>query len=160
MTLSIVVALTVYAIATPTDFTMMGGFLIVLVMSLIMLGIFSLIAWSPFLDNLYCCLGIFVAGLYLVYDTQMIVGGRRLSISIDDYVIGALMLYLDIIQIFLYLLELFSRKWSSPDYLLLQMHLLFLLKINPPWCQSSNQTTLCVGGAFLNPLFHRFWYWE
>jgi|688.fasta_scaffold334680_2 hypothetical protein len=31
----------------------------------------------------------------------------------DDYVVGALILYLDIIQIFLYLLQLFSRKWFS-----------------------------------------------
>ena len=75
-----------------------------------MLGIFSLFVWSPFLNNLYCALGVIVFGIYLVIDTQLIVGGRRLELSMDDYVAGALILYLDIIQIFLYLLQLLSKK--------------------------------------------------
>lgn len=78
--------------------------------AMLMLGIFSLFIWSPFLDNLYCSLGVLVFGIYLVIDTQMIVGGKRLEISMDDYVVGALILYLDIIQIFLYLLEILSKK--------------------------------------------------
>ena len=77
---------------------------------MLMLGIFSLFIWSPFLDNLYCSLGVLVFGIYSVIDTQMIVGGKRLEISMDDYVVGALILYLDIIQIFLYLLEILSKK--------------------------------------------------
>lgn len=75
-----------------------------------MLGIFSLFVWSPFLNNLYCALGVIVFGIYLVIDTQLIVGGRRLELSMDDYVAGALILYLDVIQIFLYLLQLLSKK--------------------------------------------------
>jgi FtsH-binding integral membrane protein len=31
----------------------------------------------------------------------------------DDYVVGALILYMDIIQIFLYLLQLFGRRWNE-----------------------------------------------
>lgn len=77
---------------------------------MLMLGIFSIFMWSPFLDNLYCCLGVIVFGIYLVIDTQMIIGGRRLELSMDDHVVAALILYIDIIQIFLYLLELLSRK--------------------------------------------------
>lgn len=77
---------------------------------MLMLGIFSLFVWSPFLNNLYCALGVIVFGIYLVIDTQLIVGGRRLELSMDDYVAGALILYLDIIQIFLYLLQLLSKK--------------------------------------------------
>lgn len=34
-----------------------------------------------------------------------------MQLSMDDYVVGALILYIDIIQIFLYLLELLSKKW-------------------------------------------------
>jgi hypothetical protein len=60
--------------------------------------------WSPFLTNLYCSLGVILFGIYLVIDTQMIIGGKRFSISYDDYVLGALILYIDIIQIFLYIL--------------------------------------------------------
>ena len=110
MTVAIVVGLTVYAIFTPTDFTIKWGIVIVILIAMLMLGIFSLFVWSPFLNNLYCALGVIVFGIYLVIDTQLIVGGRRLELSMDDYVAGALILYLDIIQIFLYLLQLLSKK--------------------------------------------------
>jgi FtsH-binding integral membrane protein len=99
-----------YAIFTPTDFTMKWGIVIVLLVAMLMLGIFSIFMWSPFLTNLYCSLGVIVFGIYLVIDTQMIVGGRRLELSMDDYVVGALILYIDVIQIFLYLLQLLSKK--------------------------------------------------
>lgn len=78
---------------------------------MLMLGIFSLFIWSPFLTNLYCSLGVMLFGIYLVVDTQLIVGGNRsFQLSNDDHVIGALILYIDIIQIFLYLLQLLSKK--------------------------------------------------
>lgn len=76
--LAIVLALTVYAIFTPTDFSIKWGIIIVILMAMLMLGIFSLFIWSPFLDNLYCSLGVILFGIYLVIDTQMIIGGRRL----------------------------------------------------------------------------------
>ena len=79
-------------------------------MAMLMLGIFSLFVRSPFLDNLYCCLGVIVFGIYIVIDTQLIIGGRRMEISMDDYVIGAMILYIDIIQLFLYLLRILSKK--------------------------------------------------
>ena len=78
MTLAIVLSLTLYAIFTRTDFTTMWAILVVFIMALIMLGIFTWIAWTPFLENLYCCLGVFVFGLYLVIDTQLIIGGKGL----------------------------------------------------------------------------------
>lgn len=79
-------------------------------MAMLMLGIFSIFAWSPFLNNLYCSLGVILFGIYLIIDTQLIIGGKRLAISLDDYVVGALLLYIDIIQIFLYLLQMFGRR--------------------------------------------------
>lgn len=106
--IAIVIGLTAYAIFTPTDFSVKGGIMILCLIALIMFGIFC--AWTPVLNNLYCCLGVIVFGIYLVIDTQLIIGGRRLAISMDDYVVGALILYMDIIQIFLYLLQLFGRR--------------------------------------------------
>ena len=110
MTFAIVLSLSLYAIFTKEDFTTKWGILIVLLVAMLILGIVSIFAWSPFLDNLYCCLGVIVFGIYLVIDTQMIIGGRKMQLSMDDYVVGALILYIDIIQIFLYLLELLSKK--------------------------------------------------
>lgn len=59
---------------------------------------------SPFLRNLYCALGVLLFGIYLVVDTQMLLGGRSIELSVDDYVLASFCLYVDIIQIFLYLL--------------------------------------------------------
>ena len=110
MTLAIVIGLTVYAIFTPTDFTVKWGIIVVICVAMLMLGIFSLFVWSPFLTNLYCSLGVILFGIYLVIDTQLIIGRSSLGLSMDDHVIGALILYIDIIQIFLYILQLLSKK--------------------------------------------------
>ncbi|KAK3877141.1 hypothetical protein Pcinc_018124 [Petrolisthes cinctipes] len=51
---------------------------------------------------------------YLVYDTQMVVGGRKHDIAPEEHIYGALVLYLDIIQIFLSLLSVFRSGDSKP----------------------------------------------
>lgn len=53
--------------------------------------------------------GAFVATLYLVFDLQLIMGGRKCELSPEEYILGAVMLYTDIIQIFIYLLEFFDQ---------------------------------------------------
>jgi FtsH-binding integral membrane protein len=46
----------------------------------------------------------------LVYDTQLIAGKGKLKLGVDDYIIGALIIYLDIILLFLELLKICGRK--------------------------------------------------
>ena len=41
---------------------------------------------------------------FLVYDTQQVVGGRRFQLSPEEYITGALELYIDVIYIFLMIL--------------------------------------------------------
>lgn len=53
--------------------------------------------------------GAFVASLYLIFDLQLIMGGRKCELSPEEYILGAIMLYTDVIQIFIYLLEIFAR---------------------------------------------------
>jgi hypothetical protein len=48
--------------------------------------------------------------MYLVYDTQLLVGGKRYELSEEEYVFGALSIYIDVIQIFLFLLQLFGNR--------------------------------------------------
>lgn len=57
----------------------------------------------PFLSR--AGIGLLVFSLFLVYDTQLIIGGkhREYAYGPDDYVIAALNVYMDVIQIFLYL---------------------------------------------------------
>lgn len=51
---------------------------------------------------------------YLVVDTQMIVGGtHKFQISSEEYVFASLTLYLDVINIFLYILQIISAANRS-----------------------------------------------
>ena len=46
---------------------------------------------------------------YLVYDTQIMMGGGKMySISPEEYIFAALNLYLDIVNLFLYILQIIA----------------------------------------------------
>ena len=47
---------------------------------------------------------------FLAFDTQQVMGGRKHEISPEDHVFGAMMLYVDIIYIFLFLLQIFGKS--------------------------------------------------
>lgn len=106
MTAAITIAVTIYAVTTETDFTLQGGLFFILSASLLMLTVFSLFTSNKFLHILICSLGVILFGLYIIYDTQLIMGKGELKLEIDDYILGAFMLYVDIVNLFLYLLEL------------------------------------------------------
>ena len=58
--------------------------------------------------------GVLLFSFYLLYDTQIIIGGkhRRYQIEEDSYVLASVALYLDIINMFLYILELLNGEWK------------------------------------------------
>lgn len=59
---------------------------------------------------LYCLIGVVIFALFLMYDTQLIIGGQAAMYKFDleSYVLGALALYIDVINIFAILLQLLS----------------------------------------------------
>lgn len=115
MTLAMTISLTIYAFTTKRDFTVMGSTLFIIATALLMFGIFmwAFSSWNKPLYILYTTLGVIVYGFYLVYDTQLIMGGKEEEIDLDDYIIGAIMIYLDIIIIFLKLLTLLKELFGS-----------------------------------------------
>ena len=62
--------------------------------------------WHPFVSAIL----VVFYGLYLIYDTQLIAGGKQHQLGYDDYIIGALLLYIDIMMLFLELLRLFGKR--------------------------------------------------
>jgi FtsH-binding integral membrane protein len=108
MTFAMVLGLTVYAMTTKTDITTKGGLLCILSVVLLVLTIFSIFTDNPFINILICSFGIFVFGFYLIYDTQLILDNKTNSLSSEDYILASFVLYLDIINLFLYILELLS----------------------------------------------------
>ena len=131
ITMAIVIALTAYAFFTRTDFTTWVGIVIVIVVCFSFFGVSVAVRWNKTLNSLYCALGAILVGILLIIDTQMIVGGERsFKISMDDYVFGALVIYVDVIRLFIYILRGLTskkkKKWNFDPLLNLKIdnHLL------------------------------------
>ena len=59
----------------------------------------------------YGAAGALVFMVYIVYDTQLMIGGKhKYSLDPEEYVFAALNLYLDIINLFLYLLSIIGAS--------------------------------------------------
>lgn len=68
----------------------------------------------PILNLVYACIGALLFSVYLVYDTQLMIGGKhKCSISPEEYIFAALNIYMDIINIFIYILSIIGA--SSND---------------------------------------------
>ena len=110
LTAAVTFGLTIYAFKTKTDFTLCGPLLYTLGMLFLFGGIF-MILFGPSMNLLWSIFGVFLYSFYLIYDTQMIIGGKRHSrLEADSYILGALLLYLDIINLFLEILKLLGDR--------------------------------------------------
>lgn len=49
--------------------------------------------------------GAIIFSLYLLYDLQMLMGGKTQELSPDEYIFASMTIYLDVIQIFLNILQ-------------------------------------------------------
>jgi FtsH-binding integral membrane protein len=106
-TLLVTASITVYACMAKEEFSFLGGFLS---SSFTLLFLFSfMVFFFPILNTFLCIFGVFVYSLYLLFDTQMIMGKVGGEYCVDDYILASLAIYLDIIQIFLYVLQLVAR---------------------------------------------------
>eukprot|EP00744_Colponema_vietnamica_P000296 GILI01000532.1.p2 GENE.GILI01000532.1~~GILI01000532.1.p2 ORF type:complete len:258 (-),score=85.08 GILI01000532.1:154-903(-) len=112
-TVAVVGGLSLYAWTTKTDFTLMGGILFTVLICFSLFGILCI--FFPVLDTLYSCLGALLFSFYIIYDTQMILGNGKYNLSEEDYIFGALTLYLDIINLFLYILSIISKLTGGRD---------------------------------------------
>ena len=111
MTLGVTIGVTAYACHTKTDFTTCGGVLFGLVIGGILFAIFMGIFYhSRPVQIVICLIFIIIYTFYIVYDTQLIAGKGRWKLGYDDYIIGSLFLYIDIIGLFMYLLMLIGGR--------------------------------------------------
>merc|ERR1719375_323922 len=112
LTAGIFAGLTVYACTTNSDFTGMGGYLAAALMGLILTSFICMFFPSPMMQKVLGGFGAILFSFYIVYDTQLICGGKhkKHQFGVDDYVFAALNIYLDIINLFLYLLSLFGDR--------------------------------------------------
>ncbi|XP_050728415.1 protein lifeguard 1-like isoform X2 [Eriocheir sinensis] len=110
ITIVVSVGLTIFAFQTKWDFTLKGGLLFVLLLVLITFGIIAGIMNDKVVNIVYASLGALLFSFYLVFDTQLMLGGNhKLAISPEEYIFAALNLYLDVVNLFLYILALVGR---------------------------------------------------
>lgn len=103
--------LTIFAFQTKWDFTACGSVLFVSLCVLIIFGILAAISPGNILHTVYASLGALLFSFYLVYDTQMMLGGNhKFSISPEDYIFAALAIYLDVIQLFVRILLILGKR--------------------------------------------------
>lgn len=112
VSLGVFVGLSTYACFTKTDYTGYGPYLFAVLLALCLWSFIALFfSMGTLLYKVFAGIGTILFCCYIVYDTQLIIGGRhKVQFQIDDYVFAALNLYLDIINLFLFILSLFGKR--------------------------------------------------
>lgn len=109
LTAGLVIALTMYAFVVKTNFETCAAIIIVVVFCFVLFGISFAFTMSGTLHTLWATFGCIIAGIILVVDTQWVADGDR-GCSLDDPLLGALIIYVDIIRVFLYILQAMGSK--------------------------------------------------
>ena len=112
ITAAIVVSLTIYAFTTDTDFTYMGGTLFMAGAGFLVASMIGIFFESRTYEIIVALFGSLLFGLYLIYDTQLIMGGdgKSASYTIDDYILAAVNVYLDVVSMFIEILRLIGDR--------------------------------------------------
>jgi len=115
LTAGVTLGLTLFAFQTKIDFTACGGMLCALLMILCIAGlILSFTGLSKAAMIGYGCAGALVFSLYIIYDTQLMMGGKhKYALDPEEYIFAALNIYLDVINLFMYILMIVGG--SSDD---------------------------------------------
>lgn len=99
-------ALSLFAVNTKVDVTRWGSLLLVALVAFIVLLLVGLFWISKVLYLVIAGFACLLFSAYLIYDIQLVMGGRYYSISPDEYIFAALNIYLDIINLFLWILTI------------------------------------------------------
>lgn len=108
-------AMTVYGLTTKTDLTKMGSYLMMGLFGLIIAIVINLFLGSSLIDFLISIVGVLLFTGLTAWDTQRIArmaSQRKMKVDSEDTlkfsIMGALTLYLDFINIFIFLLQIFG----------------------------------------------------
>ena len=99
------IALTIFTMQSKIDFSFLGVVLPICLFTFLIWGLFSMLAFPSFaMQQTYALIGSIIFVLYILYDTHAIMN----YLSYDDYVLGAVNLYLDFINLFIMILQLLT----------------------------------------------------
>lgn len=116
ITATVFILLTIFAMQTAIDFTVYTGIAFVLLILLVIFGLVAAFFPTGIIRMAYACAGAGIFSFYIVLDTQHIMGGenRACQLSPEDYIAGALALYMDVITLFIYILQIL-RQLNGDD---------------------------------------------
>lgn len=111
ITAAATIGLTLYAVYSKEDFSsywhgLSGTFSIILAigwsffMCVMFLTMMNMMMDIPLISSLIALGLAIIYSAYLVIDTQLIMGRGKTILSLDNYILGAIFLYLDIIGLF------------------------------------------------------------
>ncbi|KOX78079.1 Protein lifeguard 1 [Melipona quadrifasciata] len=111
ITAAVCLALTLFAFQTKFDFTGLNSVLFIAMIIFLLFGIIAMIWHGKIMTLVYASIGALLFSFYLIYDTQMMIGGKhKYTISPEEYIFAALNLYIDVINIFLYILTIIGTS--------------------------------------------------
>jgi len=110
ITTLVTVSVSIFSFQTKFDFTKWLGVAVAASLCLFFFGIFTIFFYSNIMHLIYACIGAVLFTVFLAIDTQMIVGGKRHELDPEDHILGAIMLYIDIVYIFLFILQILGRS--------------------------------------------------
>ena len=111
-TLVITVVMTLFACQTKYDCTGAGGFLLTSLCGIITINIINIFVKSTTVHLWAACGSVVLFSAYIVYDTQLIVGGshRKYQFSTEDHVLATISIHLDMVNIFLNILQILTSS--------------------------------------------------
>ncbi|XP_078424093.1 protein lifeguard 4 isoform X1 [Cetorhinus maximus] len=102
LTTAVFVALTVYTFQSKRDFSKYGAGLFACLWILILAGLLRLFFLSDTVELVFACAGALLFCGFIIYDTHILMH----KLSPEEYVLASINLYLDIINLFLHILQI------------------------------------------------------
>merc|ERR1712071_537873 len=105
----IVLVVALIARFAPYDFTKLYGYVVAILLVWIIVAFVASFGVFKIPVAVWSGVGMTIFIVFLAMDLQMIMGGgRSMEYSEEDYVLAAISIYLDVLNIFLYVLECFG----------------------------------------------------
>lgn len=108
-------SLILYSFIATTDFTEYYTYVVAIFMCLIFIGIVNIFFNNTIIQIIISGGGALVFACFIVFDMQMILGQKHIKYkySIDDFILAAMSLYLDVINMFLYIIQFLTLTSSD-----------------------------------------------
>ncbi|XP_045166925.1 protein lifeguard 4-like [Mercenaria mercenaria] len=106
LTMGVTVALTVYTLQSKRDFSSWGAGLFSCLWVLILVMLIQIIIPLDIMDRAISAGGAILFSLFIVFDTHMMMH----KLSAEEYIMAAINLYLDILNLFLHILRLLGDR--------------------------------------------------